>query len=698
MFCRFLLAPLAAVFLVFSPIPPGYAQQASCPNGMLIDEGGNCVQWTIVSSGQRPRVFHTVTELADGRILIAGGERTSVSVSEPEPGADCQIYDPQRRVWLIAGDMNSARTRHSAVRLQDGSVLVVGGFQLNRSSYVLDSISTVERFDPETLTWRSVASLPFSSGSHTTTLMDDGRVLFVGEDVLFYDPELDSWSEGPEIDVGRIGHTAHRLEDGSILIVGGCFGREPTSSVVAFDPEDLSWSDRTSTNESHCGHLSTQLPNGQVVIAGGISDAFEIYNPDEDSWASIPGLLVSRQAVGGVVALTNQQVVIVGQETRLVRLIEETWEVVATTRDYWMGRSATLLNNGEILIIAEDGASATSTVLSPETWSFVPSSNDVLIHQNSTATLLDDGRVLVVGGEYFDYIDVDGAFIFDPISSSWEQVASMSNDRHDHTATRLLDGRVLVTGGEIRSDNNTEIYDPVSDTWSNVPDCDIGRREHIAERLPSGDVLITAGVDMHRDRLTSSLIFDSTTNSCHEGAPLNTPRSESTAVSFHDGRIAVIGGYGTDGSLTSVEVFDPSTRLWDSFELDRPMYQNMSVSLDDGRVLLSGGSVHDEIVSDACLLDVEDHSCTSVAPMNIPRREHLGVLLADGRALVVGGRTPGGDTGTAEIYDPIEDTWTLTADSWAPRRPDSLTALSDGRVLAMGGFYISAELFQMTSP
>ena len=65
-----------------------------------------------------------------------------------------------------------------------------------------------------------------------------------------------------------------------------------------------------------------------------------------------------------------------------------------------------------------------------------------------TATLLDNGRVLVTGGLTVVNADpVDAAELFNPRSDSWLQINSMTTGRHGHTATLLPDGLVLVAGG-----------------------------------------------------------------------------------------------------------------------------------------------------------------------------------------------------------------------------------------------------------
>lgn len=64
-----------------------------------------------------------------------------------------------------------------------------------------------------------------------------------------------------------------------------------------------------------------------------------------------------------------------------------------------------------------------------------------------TATLLKDGRVLVVGGLGKNYTASASAEIYDPATRKWSTTGSMADDRSKHSMTLLKDGKVLVTGG-----------------------------------------------------------------------------------------------------------------------------------------------------------------------------------------------------------------------------------------------------------
>ena len=204
--------------------------------------------WTPAGRMSVARTEHTATLLADGRVLVIGG------ASPSEPGAttvvgapSADIYDPGTNSWSATAPMRVARFDHSATRLRDGRVLVVGGatsaepYRFNRSAEV---------FDPATGTWRPTSIPQDARGAHTATLLPDGRVLLAGggpflvevmettrPDALasaeVYDPTTDTWAPTRILDTARSRHTATLLDGpacrtaappaycGAVLAVGG---------------------------------------------------------------------------------------------------------------------------------------------------------------------------------------------------------------------------------------------------------------------------------------------------------------------------------------------------------------------------------------------------------------------------------------------------------------------------------------------
>ena len=114
-----------------------------------------------------------------------------------------------------------------------------------------------------------------------------------------------------------------------------------------------------------------------------------------------------------------------------------------------------------------------------------------------SATLLDDGRVLIVGGKERPYGSVPSTEIFDPTNNSWSSAGNTLKPRGEgHTAILLNNGQVLVTGGT--EDDSSELYDPDENKWLYADNMMESRKWASATLLPDGRVIIVGGDDSSR--------------------------------------------------------------------------------------------------------------------------------------------------------------------------------------------------------
>ena len=111
-----------------------------------------------------------------------------------------------------------------------------------------------------------------------------------------------------------------------------------------------------------------------------------------------------------------------------------------------------------------------------------------------TATLLRDGRVLIIGGAS-DQTNAGSntAEIYDPHTSSFVAAGSMELARRLHTATLLPNGTVLVVGGGSKA---AEIYDPATNSFSPAGITESDRSGHSATLLQNGKVIVVGGFDL----------------------------------------------------------------------------------------------------------------------------------------------------------------------------------------------------------
>jgi large repetitive protein len=326
---------------------------------------------------------------------------------------------------------------------------------------------------------------------------------------------------------------------------------------------------------------------------------------------------------------------------------------------------------------------------------FRMASNMSVARYGPTATLLDDGRVLIAGGGHSP-IDVGGApdasaEIYDPSSGRFErtrgdmQVAGRSH----HTATLLRDGRVLIAGGEDLA--SAELFDPKTETFAGIGNMPVERSYHTATLLKSGKVLIVGGVQRELKGIDSALLFDPTTSTFLVAGTLTANRREHSASLLSDGRVLIAGGSNDDpsvGFLNTAEIYDPSTG---GFSLTGMMLKARSghtaTVLPNGSVLISGGTGRDtrsfDVIrlSESDLFDPATGRFTPTGSMVTARSGHTATLLPDGLVLIVGGTT------AAELYDPSAGAYFTTGglDTLHLREAPLAILLKSGDVLVLDG-------------
>ena len=335
--------------------------------------------FTLTGSMGMPRSGHTATLLADGKVLVLGGD------------ASPELFDPVAGTFTPTGSMTTLRYHPTATLLANGTVLIAGGFGPGTSQ--LPRLTSAELFDPGPGTFAATGSMAVGRVLHTATLLSDGRVLIAGgtdasggggaatASTEIYDPSTGTFTLTGSMASERADHTATLLDSGKVLIVGGWNGHAADSSddppwdplfAELFDPASGTFENTGTMSTTRIGHSAIRLEGGKVLVLGGVPSVqnmhsqlpdpqyAEVYDPAGGTFASAGNFTISRT-----------------------------------------GYRTTLLTNGLVLVAggAQAGVAVTwADLLDLRAGALTDTGGLITARAGHTATRLNDGRVLVTGG------------------------------------------------------------------------------------------------------------------------------------------------------------------------------------------------------------------------------------------------------------------------------------------------------------
>jgi N-acetylneuraminic acid mutarotase len=521
-------------------------------SGAVATGTANAESWTETAPLIQLRANHTATLLRDGRVLVTGGTAEVDAYGLSGKLDSVELFDPSTNSWTApTARLNAARSNHTATLLKDGRVLVVGGG---------GPPGSFELFDPASGVWTMPAgTLNHGRSGHTATLLPDGRVLVAGGGtpvIEVFDPFTETWSVLTD-DPGTGGHPAVLLADGRVLFLQG-------DTHTIYDPADDSWSPGSGNlNQARSGATATLLPDGQVLVAGGVDISsgpdvisFEVFDPATGVWTPLAVNLNVDRSEHSATLLPDGRLLFVGG-------VDPLQGPPASYGDY------------EVLDLT---AMACNQAAAGR-------------RDSHTATLLPDGRVLVAGGQItssLDYSNTPNCALFDPAVNSWTATGTLSCPRDNHTATLLRDGRVLLVGGWGGCPSaSVDIFDPSTQTWALAAETTNEARDgHTATLLTDGRVLVAGGGETPG---SFELLDPSTHAWIMPPSTMGEARSAHTATLLADGRVLVAGGGATPGSF---ELFDPSTDSWTmpGGTMSGARSAHTATLLADGSVLVAGGN------------------------------------------------------------------------------------------------------------
>lgn len=333
------------------------------------------------------------------------------------------------------------------------------------------------------------------------------------------------------------------------------------------------------------------------------------------------------------------------------------------------------------------------------TWVTTGSMTTLRSSGDASATLLQNGQVLVAGGNNGSTY-LARTELYNPATGTWTATGSMTTVRSEgaFTATPLQDGVVLVAGGENASSlalASAELYNPATGAFSPTGSMTSARNDDTATLLPNGEVLMAGGFNNAGTYLASAELYNPATGTFSATGSMKTAREDHTATLLQNGEVLVAGGGNSTGELSSAELYNPATGKWTAAgSLVGPLDGFYSVLLPNGDVLaLAGGGI-------AELYNPATGSWSSAATFG-DRSVFSVTLLGTGKVLLAGGLAytprPTHSLASAMLYDPTTGTWQGTGTMNSARDGQKAVLLQSGQVLVAGGDDIGTHSMALTS-
>jgi len=339
-----------------------------------------------------------------------------------------KLYD----AWYFSRDMMlEARLNPSITLLPDETVLIAGGTAAGE----FGALDSAEIYNPKTHKSQYVGKLNIRRSDHKAILLDDGRVLIVGgstpgvysylKQAEIYDPKTQKFKlvkDESKTDKNNGNPYLIKLNDGRIFLLG-------RKQAEIFNPKTEEFTLIGETIGNQDDSSAAVLPDGNLIIMGVSYQKFneKIYN-------SVEELSVNPKFPYVTVYLPNRQFYSIdkfGDKFKKKFVQENSSEIYnVRTNKFSVGPQMPVEKRRAIRPVA-----------------------------------LDDGRIVIAGGEDTSARPVTEVEIYDPKTNKFESVGNMIHSRKGITPIKLKNGLVYIVGGNYTNRND-------SLTKKNKPTCE----------------------------------------------------------------------------------------------------------------------------------------------------------------------------------------------------------------------------------